>query len=277
MNKNKFSRAIADAPTFFSFGGGVQSSGLAALLVASPEVFAAKGIPLPNQIIFADTGAERGAVLQNVEVIFQRLRAKGFDCVTVQKEGDTIESDRGLASAPWFFPDEEGKRGQLPRQCTSDYKIRPIQKAMRALQGIAPRQRNNTVNLWLGISTDEARRAKPDASQWVNRMFPLLDLGLDRGTCSILSEKVFGYAPPKSACYFCPYTHPSQWITLRNNDPDTFQRAVEVDKRLRQPDGSPKLRGAKYGYYVHPSLSPLADLPDQGEMFSEECQGFCGV
>ena len=45
------------------------------------------------------------------------------------------------------------------RQCTEHYKVRPIRRKIRELLGLRKRQRipsGATIELWLGISTDEA-------------------------------------------------------------------------------------------------------------------------
>jgi len=147
------------------------------------------------------------------------------------------------------------------------------------LTELKPRQRNLPINLWLGISIEEMRRAKPDVFPWVNRIFPLINLKIDRSNCVALAERVFGYTPPRSSCFFCPYSHPHQWLDMRINDKESFEKAVNVDKSLRDKGmrGVNSVKGAKYECYAHPSLTPLSELPMQGNLFSQECQGFCGV
>ena len=49
------------------------------------------------------------------------------------------------------------------RQCTEHYKVRPIRRKIRELIGLRKRQRipsGATIELWLGISTDEAIRMR---------------------------------------------------------------------------------------------------------------------
>ena len=56
------------------------------------------------------------------------------------------------------------------RQCTTNYKVRPIRHRKRELLGLRPRQRvpsGTTVELWLGISTDEAIRMKDSQDRWM--------------------------------------------------------------------------------------------------------------
>ena len=70
------------------------------------------------------------------------------------------------------------------RQCTEHYKIRPIQRKIRELLGLTKGQRvpsGTAVELWLGISTDEAIRMKPSRDRWIqNRCPPSSKLGCPR-------------------------------------------------------------------------------------------------
>jgi hypothetical protein len=66
---------------------------------------------------------------------------------------------------------------------------------------------------------------------------------------------------------------------LRDNDPAGWARAVEIDERLRQPDGIAMFKAPTF---VHRQAVPLveADLSKsdaQLNMFNNECEGMCGV
>ena len=73
------------------------------------------------------------------------------------------------------------------RQCTTNYKIRPIRRRIRELLGLRPRQRvpaGTTVELWLGISTDEAMRMKDSRDRWMTNRYPLIEAGMSRSDCA---------------------------------------------------------------------------------------------
>lgn len=85
--------------------------------------------------------------------------------------------------------------------------------------------------------------------------------------------------PPKSACTFCPYHSNAMWREMRDNDPDSFADAVQVDAALRGPARHYGLKGE---LFVHRSARPLA-VADLGGAeptipfgFVEECAGMCG-
>ena len=73
------------------------------------------------------------------------------------------------------------------RQCTDNYKIRPIRRRIREMLGLRPRQRvpaGTTVELWLGISTDEAIRMRTSRDRWMTNRYPLIEAGISRSYCA---------------------------------------------------------------------------------------------
>jgi hypothetical protein len=89
----------------------------------------------------------------------------------------------------------------------------------------------------------------------------------------------------------CPFRSNAEWRDLRDDDPEGWARAVEVDEALRR-EGAILNRGLDQRLYVHRSCVPLAradiDTPEpdfvrQRFSFSglgiveEECEGMCGL
>src|SRR5262245_54828296 len=121
--------------------------------------------------IFADTGAEPTAVMEWLDYL-ELLVAKSphpFPIYRVMvREGLTKDLENGVeggrcASPPLYVKRPDGKReGMLWRQCTREYKVRPIQRKIRELLGLKPRQRIPkglpVVEQLIGISTDEMQR-----------------------------------------------------------------------------------------------------------------------
>jgi hypothetical protein len=64
---------------------------------------------------------------------------------------------------------------------------------------------------------------------------------------------------------------------MRNNDPESFQEAIDFDKQIR------KANQKDLDQYVHQTLKPLDEvdfdtLEDKGQLsFLDECDGMCGV
>jgi hypothetical protein len=80
----------------------------------------------------------------------------------------------------------------------------------------------------------------------------------------------------KSACVFCPYKRDRDWAAMREEDPESFARAVAADEAMRDAgDGREQ--------FVSSGLIPLSEVTtaeDRGQIvmdFGGECEGLCGV
>jgi hypothetical protein len=252
-----------------SLGAGVQSSTLA--LMAAEGRF---GI-VPELAVFADTGWEPRAVYEYLDWLTSELagRIAVERCSAGNIRDDAVAAATGaggqFASMPLHVLNRDGEKGQLRRQCTKEYKLAPIRRHLRA-RGF------DSVEMWIGISLDEVARVKPSGLKWITNEWPLLEIPLTRSECvGWLAER--GYPePPKSACIGCPYMDNARWFDLRENRPDEWADAVEVDRALRH---LPRIDGDTF---LHPQLVPLEDAvldpADVGQMpFDAECEGMCGV
>ena len=162
--------------TVISLGGGVQSSVMA--LMASQGAFDA----IPNCAIFADTHWEPPSLYTHLDWLAERL---GFP-VYVVDNGRSLREDvktftnhsgnHSFVDLPLYLKGRDGESdGMGRRQCTEHYKIRPIQWKIRELLGLTKGQRvpsGTAVELWLGISTDEAIRMKPSRDRWIQNRYP---------------------------------------------------------------------------------------------------------
>lgn len=264
----------------FSFGGGVQSSAIYLMLMHEPgRLLEAMG-ELPDKVYFADTGAETKATYKCLEHM-QKTCSGSFQIETVNN-GNILESafaDSGLYKAcyPFFIKNGiTGKVGMAQRMCTSNYKIRAIQKATRQafnLKGMP--LRDNFISMWLGISIDEIDRARDSRDKWIVNRYPLIELGLTRQDCLDYCAR-YDWIPTKSRCYFCPYQSDANWLELKQTSPDEFDAACKEDERVRSRflhDGSKA--------YLHQSCVPLRDVVFKGENnndgFGNDCQGICGI
>ena len=170
------------------------------------------------------------------------------------------------------------------RQCTYNYKIRPIRRRMRELLGLRPRQRvpaGTTVELWLGISTDEAIRMKPSRDRWITNRYPLIEVGMSRRDCADWWAARYDRPLERSACVACPFQSRQRWVETKRRWPELFAEAVGIDARMRGG-----LAFAKEPY-LHSLRMPLAEAvaldeealgaDGQRDGFGNECEGHCGV
>lgn len=261
-----------------SLGAGVQSTTMA--------LMAAKGEfnDMPDCAIFADTGAEPKPTYDYLNW----LMSDGLLPFPVHVvSGGNIKEDmisgmnttgQRFASVP-FFTLYKGKAGMGRRQCTKEYKLVPIRRKARELLG--GKVRGQSVEMWIGISTDEIIRMKPSMVKYITNRWPLIEKRMSRHDCLTWLNKNGYPLPPKSACTFCPYRSDEGWINMKKNDPVSFAEAIEVDEAIRL-NGTTKRMKAEL--FLHRSLKPLKDVDfrtnaekGQIDMFNNECEGMCGV
>jgi hypothetical protein len=263
-----------------SLGAGVQSTTLA-LTAARGEIN-----PMPDAAIFADTGWEPPAVYRHLDWLERQLpfpvrRVSGGNI-----REDLLRNAAGLtigkrSATPPLFVRGKDREAMLFRQCTSAYKVEPINRELLAMLGHVKGRRHPqsvSVELWLGISLDEAHRMKPSPERWIERRWPLIDRRMARVDCLAWLGRNGYPIPQKSACIGCPYHSDEQWRDIKR-DTVAWEDAVSVDRAIR--DG---LRGTDGPLYLHRSLKPLdeADLSTwqergQRDLFGDECEGLCGV
>ena len=263
-----------------SLGAGVQSSTLA-LMAAHGEI-----TPMPDGAIFADTHGEPKAVYEWLAWLTSKLPFPVYKVSRgdLWKAASTPKRTRDglrtyiLTGIPVFMMDGL-KKGLGMRQCTRDFKIDVITRQARALTGVkrVTKAHGVLVNMWIGISTDEAHRMKPNRQQWISTRWPLIDAGMSRTNCFEWMDR-HGYPkPPRSACTYCPYHDDKSWLGLTDAE---FADAVVKEKQLQAAYASTsEMRGVPY---FHASRVPLDQVlfdPDDatGAAFGNECEGICGV
>ncbi len=264
-----------------SLGAGVQSTTMA-LMAARGEI-----TPMPDCAIFADTGAEPRAIYAHLDWLETQLPFPVYRVsagnLRVQILGAMNGNNRMDARPPFFTL----KGGMLNRQCTQDFKIRPIIKKVRELIGLKPRSRGPKtpiVEQWIGISTDEMIRMKDSRLTYIKHRWPLIEAGMSRAKClSWCASRGFP-RPVKSACTFCPYHDDAQWRSMKENDPISFAEAVAIDKAIRPGMPGPRRPNGEQ-WFVHRNRVPLDEVDlstaaERGQIefgFLQECEGMCGV
>lgn len=263
-----------------SLGAGVQSSTLLWMSLAGEiEPF--------DAVIFADTGWEPAAVYQHLANLKALTIASGIPFYEVSAgniRNDALDPEKRFASMPAYILGPEGSKGMARRQCTTEYKLKPVLQKQRELAGLKPRQRSkeHLMDTIIGISWDETQRMRDAAYPWMRNVYPLIDLRMTRDDCLAWAQE-HGYAlPPRSACIGCPYKSNTEWRRLRDEAPDEWADAVAFDEAIR--DGHGRTRGLMRGkVYLHAQRVPLAivDLStaeDRGQLglFDDECLGMCG-
>lgn len=262
-----------------SLGVGVQSSCMA-LMAARGEI-----TPMPDIVVFSDPGWETKRTYEYGEWLKQELESHGIkvmytnngnirnDLIRAATEGTRV------ASLPFFTLAPDGTQGMVMRQCTDQYKIQGVRKAIKGHMGVkTAREIKEPITLWMGISTDEAERMADSKERWIKNRYPLIEKMMNRLDCSNWLVRNGYPEPPKSSCIGCPFHSNETWLDMKRNDPESWEDAVKVDRIIRR---LPKVRGE---VFLHRSCKPLDEvdlnenqLEFQWDGFGNECSGHCGV
>jgi len=245
-------------------------------------------IERPDYVVFADTGWEPPSVYDHLETLEIKMRQAGIEYDVVELgnirndnvRASGINGDGSNPPALPFYSLNGGSKGMVQRQCTNNYKIMPIDKAVKKRFNIGVKSKNNflpKIEMWFGISTDESRRCKLSNKWWQTNYYPLIDLGMNRDDCKRwLDKNGFGDVP-RSACIGCPFRSNRSWINMRENNPDDWLDAIDFDKAIRTKKG---FNGERF---LHKDCVPLSEvilsLEELGQMsmWDQECSGMCGL
>ena len=270
-----------------SLGAGVQSTTVLLMSCIGQ-------LPKMDAAIFADVGWEPKEVYRHLAWLTEFAAMHGIKIIQV-KHGDLradalVSQVRGRstqgrrwASMPMYTKDKAGNIGMIRRQCTGEYKIFPIQKKIRELIGLKPKQRGPkeiAVRQYFGISWDEIGRMRDPEKKWIENVYPLIDMRMTRQSCLDWLEKNGFPLAPRSACIGCPFHSDAEWQKIKD-DPEQWLDAVEFDEQIGNCGG---MRGQMF---LHRSCKPLKEIDfrsrdvrggqPQLTFENSECTGMCGV
>lgn len=278
---------------YLSLGGGVQSSTIA-------EMVAQRDLPAPDLILFADTGDEPQYVYDQIDYLKGRL--KGISPVVTVSAGNMIHDifhGSRFAAMPVFTKSRtDNKVGIMRRQCTREYKIDPIEKAVKSEllrrdmahtdgRGTIVHQENH-IMCWIGISLDEVQRMKPNRSTWCDTAWPLIDLRFSRLDCINYLQARNLPIPGKSSCRVCPFHDNAFWRAMKHNANADWKHVIGFDDALRDDNTLNIVSSAKGDLFLHRDCQPLKNvdlrtLEEKGQLrlFDDEetlCdEGYCFI
>jgi hypothetical protein len=274
-----------------NLGAGVQSTAIYLMMIDGE-------IPAADIAIFADVKEEPKAVYDHL----QRLKEIGGPEIVTVTAGEKSLGENLISgvnstgqrhiSIPTYLAIDGEKTALGRRQCTSEYKIKPIEREIRERMGAVgrPLKKGKTVTQVFGLSFDEPRRVERVRAQFHGRTgwsaeFPLFDDMMTRGDCLKYLSKRWPHPVPRSACVFCPFHSDDEWLRIKNEDPEAWQRAIEIDRAIRL-ETSACVRGMNAEQFLHRSCQPLelvelkVSPPDTQRRFlwsDMDCEGMCGV
>ncbi len=243
-----------------SYGGGKQTVAMVTLVLEGK-------LPKPDLIVFADTGREVQTTFEYLNQVVQpALKKIGLQveiCGHEYSNWDLIKGENQAILLP-AFTRQNGSIGKMPTFCSNEWKQRPIRRWLKE-RGI------NNVDVWLGISLDEAERMKDSGLNWYRHVYPLIEITpMHRSQC-VTQIQNFGWeAPHKSRCYMCPNQSALAWKDLKRRNDGDFEKAIALENEVRQKDQH---------VYFHPLAIPLEQAVEQSElqtdMFDGCDSGYC--
>lgn len=240
----------------WSSGGGVQSAAIAALIVRGD-------IAPPDFAAIVDTEREASTTWSYMDAVIQpALNSVGVNLVRVKKsQFATVDlySGNGDLLIP-AFTTETGEVGKFPTYCSTEWKQRVLRR------WVGTQSKGKRFDVWIGISTDELKRAKQPLGKWQHR-HPLIEKRMNRGDCVALVKSMGWPEAPRSSCYICPNRGSGEWKYLLETAPDDFKKAVQFEKEMQAADED---------LWLTQSAKPLSELVDSEGLFTGRCDsGFC--
>lgn len=274
---------------FLSLGLGVQSTAIYYMSSMGE-------LPRLKAAIFADLGREKKGTLKYLEFLQDwQLKNDGIPIIVIKSKNlyndllnSTNSTGQRFASIPAFTINEDGSQGMLRRQCTNEYKIEQVDRAIRRFLQVKT-LKGKKVEVWKGISLDEFDRISIPEQLWKIHVYPFIgykaskdntfryDSGLPMMTRLNIKnwyEKNRLPIPPKSACVFCPYQSEAAWYEMKTQEPEDFEAACKIDESIRNSSQ----KGIKRPIFLHESMEPLRNhefKPENPDLWYGECSGNC--
>ena len=225
-----------------SYGGGVQSSAIILMSIAGE-------LEKPDAVLFSDTGSESQETYQTVKWMADQCEQAEIPFFTAYADfragyDDDPEHIKGYAPLhEWYLHYARLPMVGNPR-CTYNFKIYPFRRMAKKLANT--KLPKPYVRTWLGITTDEAHRARESEMKWISSEYPLIEKDLSRRQCITWLEKHYPEQQfSKSGCWLCPYQSGRKWAKLRKEEPDLFRFARKMEIKASENGVRRGLWGAR--------------------------------
>jgi hypothetical protein len=249
-------------------------------------------LPRLDAIITADTGWERRRTYEARDWYAEWFRAREIDVEILGGVDIRVEGVKAHKHMPFWTSDG----GPLQRQCTRDFKVRPIRRRVRELLGydltLPPAPPPGAVEQWLGYTWEEVWRVRESDVAYIQMRYPLIEMRWTRANCvSFLHDRGLP-VPVKSACVACPYRDAAEYLEMREQDPEEFTETVEFDRLIRDAEWAKRAGVEADELYVYKNSAtqqgePLesADLEEHAafvrrggaQLWLDLCEGPCGT
>lgn len=198
----------SDVRHVLGLSGGKDSAALAVYIKDTYPQIAEK-----MEYFFSDTGAELTEVYQYLEKLEAYLG----------KQITRLSSDRPFEH--WLKMHNDFLPSARQRWCTRVLKIQPFEQHVK----------DDPVISYVGIRADENREGYISQKPNIKAVFPFVEDELVRDDIFQILEDSVGVPEyyrwrSRSGCYFCFFQRRDEWLGLKRNHPDLFDKAKEIEK-----------------------------------------------
>ena len=232
--------------TVLSYGGGQDSTAILLKLIHDRE-FRQQYAPGRLLVVMSDTGDEHPETYQTVSDVRRLCRQHDIEFVF-------ITSDMGFHSPSWlslrhFYRTHDTIGSQAyPKTCSDRLKIEPTYRFLeqwltdeygvrfgrkKGIEQFAAER--GKVKMILGIAKGEENRtslAADSRKKWyrnsIEHVYPLIDIGWDRGACQEYIHS-HGMTVVPSNCMACPYMNEAELEYQRRFNPDKLAELIELE------------------------------------------------
>jgi len=163
----------------------------------------------------------------------EMMLAKGYPVTVIEPQVESCNSVYEYCFKYRTLP------GRVARFCTARFKIEPIRDYCK-----------RPCVMMVAIDASEPHRARP----WKNEKdrksitfrFPLIEAGFTRDDCVAIIKRHCLPVPIRSNCWICSFQSREQWLLLKEQHPDLFAKAVELERLCNERR---KVAGKKPVYY----------------------------
>jgi hypothetical protein len=236
---------------FISWGGGLQSTTMA--------IMSALGdLPKVDAVIHADPGNEWSLNYRTIEWYLKWLNEQGVHAESVKSKPSILDA---IEKCDVYLPLWTETGAPMRRQCTNHHKLIPLKRRLREIAGYhatnPPHPKPGEFEAWIGFTLDEQERRALSRTKYMVSRWPLIELGMTRDDCTKYLQEHKLPIPPKSACVICPYRRAKDWIAIRDQTPEEFQQAINIDNGIRLAKPNKYIKTDKI--YLYQGLVPLED------------------
>jgi 3'-phosphoadenosine 5'-phosphosulfate sulfotransferase (PAPS reductase)/FAD synthetase len=205
------------------------------------------------EYFFSDTGAELKEAYEFLDKLEAYLGKEIVRLSSGREFDHWLKVNNGLLPSPQI------------RWCTRTMKIKPFEEFVG----------DDLCVSYIGIRADEFRDGyRGDSKPNIESAFPFIDDGLTRDDIFQLLEDTVGVPEyyewrSRSGCYFCFFQRQDEWLGLKRRHPDLFEKAKEIESRIRSKfdwkDGEIATGGVGYTWSSQGTLDELVAKAEKRE------------